>query len=129
MEHKPQTDISTLGEFGLIRHLTENFPPRNASTLKGVGDDAAVLALPKPRRTLVTPDLRFEGIHFDLTYVPLKHHGYKSAVVNFSDHYALNGRPARLPSRWDSPNASRSKIWKSCMPAYSWPATSTASTW
>lgn len=95
MEHKPQTDISTLGEFGLIRHLTENFPPRNASTLKGVGDDAAVLDYGN-KRTLVTTDLLLEGIHFDLTYVPLKHLGYKSAVVNFSDIYAMNGRPRQI---------------------------------
>ena len=95
MEHKSQTDISTLGEFGLIRHLTENFPPRNASTLKGVGDDAAVLDYGN-KRTLVTTDLLLEGIHFDLTYVPLKHLGYKSAVVNFSDIYAMNGRPRQI---------------------------------
>lgn len=95
MEHKPQTDISTLGEFGLIRHLTENFPPQNASTLKGVGDDAAVLDYGN-KRTLVTTDLLLEGIHFDLTYVPLKHLGYKSAVVNFSDIYAMNGRPRQI---------------------------------
>ena len=95
MENKPRTDISTLGEFGLIRHLTENFPPRNVSTLKGVGDDAAVLDYGN-KRTLVTTDLLLEGIHFDLTYVPLKHLGYKSAVVNFSDIYAMNGRPRQI---------------------------------
>ena len=95
MENKPRTDISTLGEFGLIRHLTENFPTRNASTLKGVGDDAAVLDYGN-KRTLVTTDLLLEGIHFDLTYVPLKHLGYKSAVVNFSDIYAMNGRPRQI---------------------------------
>lgn len=95
MENKPRTDISTLGEFGLIRHLTENFPPRNVSTLKGVGDDAAVLDYGN-KCTLVTTDLLLEGIHFDLTYVPLKHLGYKSAVVNFSDIYAMNGRPRQI---------------------------------
>ena len=95
MENKPRTDISTLGEFGLIRHLTENFPTRNASTLKGVGDDAAVLDYGN-KRTLVTTDLLLEGIHFDLTYVPLKHLGYKSAVVNFSDIYPMNGRPRQI---------------------------------
>ena len=84
MEHKPQTDIATLGEFGLIHHLTKEAPLRNSSSLKGVGDDAAVLDYDK-KRVLVTTDLLLEGIHFDLTYVPLKHLGYKSAVVNFSD--------------------------------------------
>ena len=96
MEHKPQTDISTLGEFGLIQHLTENFPPRNASTLKGVGDDAAALDYGN-KRTLVTTDLLLEGIHFDLTSVPLKPLGYKSPVVHFSDIPALHVRPPPLP--------------------------------
>ncbi|GHT79009.1 thiamine-monophosphate kinase [Bacteroidia bacterium] len=89
------TEISTLGEFGLIRHLTENIKIKNESTLKGVGDDAAVLSF-KDKATLVTTDLLLEGIHFDLTYVPLKHLGYKSAVVNFSDIYAMNGQPKQI---------------------------------
>lgn len=95
MENKQRTDISTIGEFGLIHRLTENISPRNASTLKGVGDDAAVLDYDN-KRVLVTTDLLLEGIHFDLTYVPLKHLGYKSAVVNFSDIYAMNGRPRQI---------------------------------
>ena len=95
MEHKPQTDIATLGEFGLIHHLTKEAPLRNGSSLKGVGDDAAVLDYDK-KRVLVTTDLLLEGIHFDLTYVPLKHLGYKSAVVNFSDIYAMNGQPRQI---------------------------------
>ena len=95
MEHKPQTDIATLGEFGLIHHLTKEAPLRNSSSLKGVGDDAAVLDYDK-KRVLVTTDLLLEGIHFDLTYVPLKHLGYKSAVVNFSDIYAMNGQPRQI---------------------------------
>lgn len=90
-----RTEIATLGEFGLIRHLTENIKLKNNSTLKGVGDDAAVLDY-GDKLTLVTTDLLLEGVHFDLTYVPLKHLGYKSAVVNFSDIYAMNGRPRQI---------------------------------
>ena len=90
-----RTEISTLGEFGLIRHLTEKIELKNESSLKGVGDDAAVLDY-KDKKVLVTTDLLLEGVHFDLTYVPLKHLGYKSAVVNFSDIYAMNGRPKQI---------------------------------
>ncbi len=90
-----QTEISKLGEFGLIDHLTENMHIVNESTVKGVGDDAAVLSYPRSE-VLVTTDLLLEGVHFDLTYVPLKHLGYKSAVVNFSDIYAMNGRPRQI---------------------------------
>lgn len=90
-----RTEIATLGEFGLIRHLTDKIELKNESTVKGVGDDAAVLEYPD-KQVLVTTDLLLEGIHFDLTYVPLKHLGYKSAVVNFSDVYAMNGRPKQL---------------------------------
>lgn len=90
-----RTEISKLGEFGLIKHLTQNMPLKNAETLKGVGDDAAVLDY-KDKQVLVTTDLLLEGVHFDLTYVPLKHLGYKSAVVNFSDIYAMNGQPKQI---------------------------------
>ena len=90
-----RTEISTLGEFGLIRHLTDKIELKNPSTLKGVGDDAAVLDY-TDKQELVTTDLLLEGIHFDLMYVPLKHLGYKSAVVNFSDIYAMNGRPKQI---------------------------------
>ena len=90
-----RTEISKLGEFGLIEHLTQNMPLKNAETLKGVGDDAAVLDY-KDNQVLVTTDLLLEGVHFDLTYVPLKHLGYKSAVVNFSDIYAMNGQPKQI---------------------------------
>ncbi len=90
-----RTEIATLGEFGLIRHLTDKIELKNESTVKGIGDDAAVLEYPD-KQILVTTDLLLEGIHFDLTYVPLKHLGYKSAVVNFSDVYAMNGRPKQL---------------------------------
>jgi len=89
------TAISSLGEFGLIRHLTENIQLKNASSRKGIGDDAAVLEY-KDKQVLVTTDLLLEGIHFDLTYAPLKHLGYKSAIVNFSDIYAMNGQPKQL---------------------------------
>lgn len=101
--NKTKTEISTLGEFGLIRHLTENIKPVQASTEKGVGDDAAVMNFGKGERTkeeservLMTTDLLLEGIHFNLEYVPLKHLGYKAAVVNFSDIYAMNGTPTQI---------------------------------
>lgn len=90
-----RTEIATLGEFGLISHLTDSIKLQNESTLKGVGDDAAILDY-KEKQVLVTTDLLLEGIHFDLTYTPLKHLGYKSAVVNFSDIYAMNGQPKQI---------------------------------
>ena len=89
------TEISTLGEFGLIENLTKGVELKNPSSVKGVGDDAAVLHY-GDKETLVTTDLLLEGIHFDLTYVPLKHLGYKAAVVNFSDIYAMNGKPRQI---------------------------------
>ncbi len=95
MSDQQHTEISALGEFGLIDRLTEGLTHHNASTLKGVGDDGAVLEY-KDSEVLVTTDLLLEGIHFDLTYVPLKHLGYKAAVVNFSDIYAMNGRPRQI---------------------------------
>jgi thiamine-monophosphate kinase len=94
MENK-QTEISKLGEFGLIEKLTKDIPLKNASTKLGVGDDAAVLNF-GDKEALVTTDLLLEGIHFDLRYVPLKHLGYKAAVVNFSDIYAMNGMPKQI---------------------------------
>lgn len=90
-----RTEISALGEFKLIEHLTKGFELKNESSLKGVGDDAAVIDAGN-RQTLITTDLLLEGIHFDLTYVPMKHLGYKAAVVNFSDIFAMNGRPQQL---------------------------------
>ena len=90
------TEISKLGEFGLIHHLTKDLKNTNASTLMGVGDDCAVLAPAPGIRQLVTSDLLMEGIHFDLQYTPLKHLGYKAAMVNFSDVYAMNGAPKQL---------------------------------
>lgn len=94
MENK-QTEISQLGEFGLIDRLTKDFPLVNESSKLGVGDDAAVLSF-GDKEALVTTDLLLEGIHFDLRYVPLKHLGYKAAVVNFSDIYAMNGTPKQI---------------------------------
>lgn len=89
------TEISSIGEFGLIDRLTQDFVPVNASTITGVGDDCAVMSYPDTE-VLVTTDMLVEGIHFDLTYVPLKHLGYKSAIVNFSDIYAMNGTPRQI---------------------------------
>ena len=90
-----RTEISELGEFGLINHLTKDIKTKNSETVVGVGDDAAVIDN-GGMKTLVTTDLLLEGIHFDLTYVPLKHLGYKAAVVNFSDIYAMNGTPKQI---------------------------------
>ena len=89
------TDISKLGEFGLIRHLTDNIKIKNTSTVKGVGDDCAVLHYPDSE-VLVTTDMLMEGVHFDLTYIDLQHLGYKSAMVNISDIFAMNGTPRQL---------------------------------
>lgn len=90
-----RTEISTLGEFGLIDHLTKNFELHNASTVVGVGDDAAVIDH-FGKQTVITTDLLIEGIHFDLIYTPLKHLGYKSVVVNLSDLYAMNATPTQV---------------------------------
>ena len=89
------TDISKLGEFGLIHHLTDNIKIKNESTVKGVGDDCAVLHYPDSE-VLVTTDMLMEGVHFDLTYIALQHLGYKSAMVNISDIFAMNGTPRQL---------------------------------
>lgn len=89
------TELSTLGEFGLIDHLTKSVRIKNKSTLKGVGDDAAVLDYSN-KKILVSTDMLIQGIHFDLTYTPLKHLGYKSVAVNASDIYAMNGTPRQI---------------------------------
>ncbi len=94
-DNQDYTEISTLGEFGLIDRLTKDIALTNSSSLKGVGDDAAVMEY-HDTEVLVTTDLLLEGIHFDLTYVPLRHLGYKSAVENFSDIYAMNGTPRQI---------------------------------
>ena len=90
-----RTEIQTLGEFGLIEKLTANGKNRQPSTLKGIGDDAAVIYNPD-YQTVVSTDMLFEGIHFDLAYTPLKHLGYKSVVVNVSDIYAMNAIPTQI---------------------------------
>jgi len=89
-KNETRTSLAELGEFGLIKHLTQNFGIQHKSTIKGVGDDAAVLEI-KDKSILVTTDLLVEGVHFDLSYMPLKHLGYKAVVVNVSDIYAMNG--------------------------------------
>ena len=89
------TDIAKLGEFGLIKHLTKETKTQNASTLKGVGDDCAVLSYPDSK-VLVTTDMLMEGVHFDLTYIDMQHLGYKSAMVNISDIFAMNGTPRQM---------------------------------
>ena len=90
-----RTDVNTLGEFGLIDHLTKEFPLRHPSSLRGVGDDAAIIEN-GDFCTVVSTDMLVEGIHFDLAYVPLKHLGYKSVVVNLSDIYAMNAIPKQI---------------------------------
>ena len=90
-----RTEISSLGEFGLIDHLTRNIEIRNASTILGVGDDAAVIDH-FGKQTVITTDLLIEGVHFDLMYTPLRHLGYKSVVVNLSDVYAMNAIPTQI---------------------------------
>ena len=92
---KTLTDISTLGEFGLIDHLTRNIELKNPGTLKGVGDDAAVIEADQ-NLILVSKDLLVEGVHFDMIYTPLKHLGYKAVAVNLSDIYAMNGKPTQV---------------------------------
>ena len=90
-----RTEISEYGEFGLIKHLTKELKPVQPSTKKGVGDDCAVMDFGN-KKVLMTTDMLLEGIHFNLEYVPLKHLGYKAAVVNFSDIYAMNGTPTQI---------------------------------
>ena len=94
-KHPSKTPISSLGEFGLIEHLTHSFKLNNKSSLLGVGDDAAVLEF-KNTQTLVSTDLLIEGVHFDLRYVPLKHLGYKAVVVNLSDLFAMHATPSQI---------------------------------
>ena len=103
-----RTEIAELGEFGLIRHITDKLEYKQPSTVKGIGDDCAVMDFSKMEngkgkienaadvRVLMTTDMLLEGIHFNLEYVPLKHLGYKAAIVNFSDIYAMNGTPTQI---------------------------------
>lgn len=90
-----RTELSDLGEFGLIKHLTDNFVLKNASSVKGIGDDAAVIDY-QDKQTVVSTDMLVEGVHFDLSYVPLKHLGYKAVSVNLSDIYAMNATPRQI---------------------------------
>lgn len=90
------TPIDKLGEFGLIDHLTKNFKINHKSTIKGIGDDAAVIAGDSKKEMVVSTDLLLEGVHFDLGYVPLKHLGYKAVIVNLSDIYAMNAEPTQI---------------------------------
>ena len=94
-KNESRTSISDLGEFGLIKHLTALFALNHKSSKKGIGDDAAVLSFGK-NQTLVTTDLLVEGVHFDLSYMPLKHLGYKAVMVNLSDVYAMNGNATQI---------------------------------
>src|SRR5690606_13354605 len=97
IENKNQnrTDLGSLGEFGLIDHLTKNFTIKQKSTIKGVGDDAAVMDF-KKEQVVVTTDMLVEGVHFDLSYAPLKHLGYKAIIVNLSDVYAMNAQATQV---------------------------------
>ncbi|NPA35994.1 MAG: thiamine-phosphate kinase [Chlorobi bacterium] len=95
MADKKRTEIAELGEFGLIEHLTKNFKIKNESTKTAIGDDSAVLDYDN-KQTLVSTDLLLEGIHFDLTYTPLKHLGYKAVAINLSDIYAMNAQPEQI---------------------------------
>src|SRR6266487_6913662 len=98
-----RTEISSLGEFGLIDHLTRNFEIQNASTIVSVGDDAAVIDH-YGKQTVISTDLLIEGIHFDLMYTPLKHLGYKSVIVNLSDIYAMNAVPTHITTSFGVSN-------------------------
>jgi len=89
-------EISELGEFGLIDRLAKDITTKNAGTIQGIGDDCAILAPSEGMRTVVTTDLLMEGVHFDLTYVPLRHLGYKAVMVNLSDIFAMNAQPRQL---------------------------------
>lgn len=95
LENTGRTELNSLGEFGLIKHLTQFIEVSNESTLKGIGDDAAVLNY-KDKQVVVSTDMLVEGVHFDLSYVPLKHLGYKSVSVNLSDIYAMNAQPKQI---------------------------------
>src|SRR6201986_3734070 len=94
-DNKEKTNIGELGEFGLIDHLTKHIKLTQSSTIKGIGDDAAVLDF-KGKKILVSTDMLLEGIHFDLAYTPLKHLGYKAIQVNLSDIYAMNGTATQV---------------------------------
>ena len=106
-----RTEISSLGEFGLIEHLTKNIELHNASSILGVGDDAAVIDH-FGKQTVLSSDLLVEGVHFDLTYTPLRHLGYKSITVNLSDVYAMNAQPTQVLLNLGISNRFLSGRWK-----------------
>ncbi len=91
-----RTELEQLGEFGLIKHLTQYFPIEHKTTIKAVGDDAAIVEIPEGEHLVITTDMLVEGVHFDLMYTPLKHLGYKSVVVNLSDVFAMNAIPSQI---------------------------------
>jgi thiamine-monophosphate kinase len=95
-ENVNKSSVSALGEFGLIDHITKHVKLRNSSSIKGIGDDCAVIKFDNDKQIVVTTDLLVEGIHFDVTYTPLKHLGYKSVVVNLSDVFAMNAQPRQI---------------------------------
>ncbi|MFC7356348.1 thiamine-phosphate kinase [Jejudonia soesokkakensis] len=95
-KNNEKTRISELGEFGLIDHLTKQFSIKNTSTIKGIGDDAAVIVSEKNNQIVITTDLLVEGVHFDLSYMPLKHLGYKAVIVNLSDVFAMNAKATQI---------------------------------
>ena len=94
-KNQQRTSLEALGEFGLIEHLTKHFKIKQKSTVKGIGDDAAVLDF-KSKKIVVTTDLLVEQVHFDLSYMPLKHLGYKAIMVNLSDVYAMNANASQV---------------------------------
>ncbi len=94
-ENKSPSELSSIGEFGLIEHLTQHIELKNKSSLLGIGDDAAVIDVSEKKK-VVSTDMLVEGVHFDLLYMPLKHLGYKAAIVNFSDIYAMNAHPQQI---------------------------------
>ena len=95
LENMGRTELDSLGEFGLIKHLTQFIEIKNESTIKGIGDDAAVIDF-KGKQTVISTDMLVEGVHFDLAYVPLKHLGFKAISVNVSDIYAMNAMPKQI---------------------------------
>ena len=115
-----RTEISSLGEFGLIEHLTKNLEIQNASTIVTVGDDAAVIDH-FGKQTVITNDLLVEGVHFDLMYMPLKHLGYKTIVVNLSDIYAMNATPTQVVLGLAFSNRFSRKRWKNFTKVYTPP--------
>ena len=96
LENKERTELTSIGEFGLIDHLTQHVEIYNSSTVKGIGDDAAIIKYDTEKHTVVSTDMLIEGVHFDLSYVPLKHLGYKAVSVNLSDICAMNATPKQI---------------------------------